>query len=127
MCFQARVDGEADPERPDHVEVVAGRERRQPAGAAADALVEELEPAAFAIDPIDALRPPQPQVAVVGGRAKQVEELAWLDGQRLGRGVDHQMLVFGIDPAMRDDRTEQLLGRNVRRGRRRRAAAHLER
>ena len=55
-----------------------------------------------AVDAIDALRPAQPQLAVIGRRAEQVEELPRLDRQRLGRGLDDQMLVFGIDPVVRD-------------------------
>src|SRR5689334_21104535 len=48
-----RIELKADAEWADHIEVVARPERRQPAGAAADAFVEELDPAAGAVDTIN--------------------------------------------------------------------------
>ena len=74
--FQPGSSVKPTPERPDHVERVADRERREPAGAAADAFVEELDAAGRAVDPVDALRPAQPQLAHVGRGTQQVEELA---------------------------------------------------
>src|SRR5262249_59083004 len=74
-----RIDAEADPERADHVEVVAVLEGGEPVGAAADAFVEELDAAAGAVDAVDALRPAQPQLALIGRGAEQVEELPGLD------------------------------------------------
>ncbi len=43
-----RIEPEADAERPDHIEVVALLQRREPARAAADAFVEKLDAAALA-------------------------------------------------------------------------------
>jgi len=63
------IDGEADPERPDHVERIAHVQRRQSIGAAADALVEKLEATVLRVDAINALRPPQPKLASVRRRA----------------------------------------------------------
>jgi len=108
---------EADAERPDHIERVALLQRRQAVRAAADALIQKFDPPAPAIDAIDALRAPEEQFADVGRRAEQIEELARRDGQSLGRGLDHEMFVFGIHPVMRNHRRERFLGRNVRRRR----------
>src|SRR5262249_40410481 len=75
------------------------------------------------VDAVNALRPTQPEFAGVRRRAQQIEELAGLDRERLGRGIDHEVLVFGIDPVVGDDRAEGFLGRNMRLGRRERALA----
>ena len=108
-----RIDGEAHAERPHHVERVAAIERRQPVRAAADAFVEKLDAAVLAVDAVDALRPAQPQLAFVGRRAEQIEELAGLDFERLGRGFDDEMLVFGVDPVVGDDRAQRFFGRDM--------------
>src|SRR5262245_64611055 len=70
------MNGEPDPERSHHVEFVAGFQRRQPVCAAADAFVEKLDAAVLAVDPVNALRAPQPQLAGVRGGAEQIEKLA---------------------------------------------------
>jgi hypothetical protein len=102
--FAGRIDGEADAERPDHVELIAYFQRRQPVGAAAHAFVEKLDATVFLVDAINALRPAQPKLAGVRRRAQQIEKLAGLDRERLGRGIDDQVLVFGIDPVVGHDR-----------------------
>ena len=118
------IDRKSDPERPDHVELVADFQRRKAVSAAADAFVEKLDAAVLAVDPVDALRAAQPQLAGVRGGAEQIEELAGLDRERLGRGVDDEVLVFGIDPVVGDDRAQRFLGRDVMLGRCGRALAH---
>jgi hypothetical protein len=99
-------------------------ELREAIGAAADTLVQELDPALAVIDAIHALRPPQPQLALVRRRAEEIEELAGLDGQRPGRGIDDEVLVLCVDPLVRDDRTERFLCRDTGLLRRRTAFAH---
>src|SRR5262249_2347685 len=108
-----RSQRKADAERADHVEVVALLQRRKPVGAAADALVEKLEPFLRSVDAVDALRPAQPQLALIGCGAQQIEELAGPHRDRLGRGLDHEVLVFGVDPLVGNDRAERLLDRDV--------------
>src|SRR5207247_8810113 len=77
-----RRDAEAFAERPDHVEHVAGLERGEALGAAADYLVEELEPAARTRHAIDALRAAEPHLDRVRRRAQQLEELPWCGRER---------------------------------------------
>src|SRR5258706_328616 len=74
-------------------------------------------PPAFAVDPIDALRSTQPEFAFVWRRAEQVEELARFHRECLGRGIDDEMLVFGIDPVVRHDWAQRFLSWNVPLGR----------
>ncbi len=113
----AWMDGKTDPERSDHVELVADFQRRKAVSAAADAFVEKLDAAILAVDPVDALRPPQPQLAGVRRGAEQIEELAGFDRERLGRGVHDEVLVFGIDPVVGHDGAQRFLGRKVLLGR----------
>src|SRR6202034_907341 len=94
------IEAEADAERADHSEVVALRQRREPARAAADAFVEKLDTATLAIDAIDALRPAEKQFADVGRRAQQVEELTRRHGERFGRGLDDEVPIFGVHPVV---------------------------
>ena len=117
----------ADAERPDDVEHVAGLDCGEAVGAASHALVEKLDAAVGAVDAIDALRPAQPQFAGIGRRAQQIEELARLDGHRLGRRHQHQVLVVLVDPGVGDDRAQRLLGRNMGIGGGRLALAYDER
>src|SRR5215467_61487 len=106
-----------DAERTDDVEHVAPFKGRQPFGAPSDALVEKFDAVAGAVDAIDALRPSQPQLARIGGRAQEIEELARLDGERL-RGCRYdEMLVHVIHPNVRDHRAQGFLGRNIGLGR----------
>ena len=123
MCFQLGRRVKPTPSGPTMLRSSPGLSVASPRVPRPDAFVEELDAAALAIDAVDALRPAQPQLAVVGRRAEQVEELPRLDRQRLGRSVDHEVLVFGVDPVVRDDRAERFLGRNVPVGRRRGRAA----
>jgi hypothetical protein len=122
-----RIEMETNAERADHVEHVALLQGREALGAAADAFVEELDAAARGVDAVDALRPPQPQFARIGRRAQQVEELARIDGERLRRRHDHEMLVFVVDPFVGHDGAQRFFRRNMRLGRRQLAFADDER
>ena len=106
---------EPDAERPHHVAIIAGLERRHAPRATPHAFVEEFEVSPGGVHGIDALGAPQPQIAVIGRGAENVEELAWPAFQMLGRSLDDQMLVFGIDPDIADDLGDGFLGRDVRR------------
>src|SRR5579864_1748411 len=122
----ARIEMKADAERADHVELVTRPERRQPARAAPDAFVQKLDAAARTVDAIDALRAAEEQFADVGRRAQEIEELPRIDGERLLLRLDHQVLVFGIDPGVGHHRAQRFLGRNRARLGRRRAFADDE-
>ena len=113
MFFHSGLNEKPTPSGSDDVAVLAGREGRHAARAAADAFVEKLEALIGAVDAVDALRPPEPQLAVVGRGAENIEELAGPDRERFGRGGDDEVLVFLVDPVVGDHFAQQLLGRNV--------------
>src|SRR5262245_13749236 len=62
----AGLERETDAQRSHDVAVLTGFERGHPAGAAADAFVEEFQALTRTIDTINTLRTAQPEVAVVG-------------------------------------------------------------
>ena len=113
--FHAGSSVKPDAERPDHVELVARLERREPAVPRPTHLVEKLDAAVGAVDAVDALRPAQPQLAHVGRRAKQIEELPRLDRRApSARPSTTSVLVFGVHPVVRHDRAQRLFRRNMR-------------
>src|SRR5256885_7832124 len=65
----ARLQREADAQRSEHVEAVPGLQSAQTPRAAADHLVEKFDAPAGARDAVDALRPAEPKLALVGRRA----------------------------------------------------------
>ena len=64
------IDREADAQRPNHVEFIPRLKRRQSKRSAADALIEKLDAAIFAVDAINALRTAQPEFGGIRRRTQ---------------------------------------------------------
>ena len=104
------------PQRAGDVEVVARLQRRHAARAAAFGLVEKLDLAGGLVDAVDAHRPAHPHFGAIGRRAEQMEHLPRVGFQRVLMHLEHDVLVFLVDPFVGNDRSDELAHQPLRIG-----------
>ena len=112
--FPAFFQLEALAKRTCNIEFVAGGEEAHAPCPASLELVKEFNLLGWLVDPIHAHGAAHPDLCTIGRRAKEMEHLARVGGQGMIMHLQNEVLVFLVDPFIRDHICDKLSHQSLR-------------